>query len=154
MPLCALLQEDLHFPLMLRQGLLTGWDTPASIQVPSPKVLTSGFSCPLSGVVGGWGAGGGWGVPRTSGQISVVTFAFVTRTQLNAFSVFAVNQSLPRFLACGRPRGMGQGTYLILLIEKRMPGGRKGVCVVLHLGFHTVAGDPSEPMFLLEMLVT
>lgn len=84
----------------------------------------------------------------------MVTFAFVTRTQLNAFSVFAVDQSLSRLLVWGRPRGTGQGTYLILLIEKRIPGGRKGVFVVLHLGFHTVAGDPSEPMFLLEMLVT
>lgn len=43
---------------------------------------------------------------------------------------------------------MGGGTYLILLIEKRILGVRKGVFVVLHPGFHTVAGDPSEPMFL------
>ena len=93
MPLCALLQEDLHFPLMLRQGLLIGWDTPASIQVLSPKVLTSGFSSPLSG------AGG---LPHTSGQISVVTFKFLPG--LNAFSVFAVDQSAT-FACLGETKG-------------------------------------------------
>lgn len=143
MPLCALLQEDLHFPLMLRQGLLIGWDTPASIQVLSPKVLTSGFSSPLSG------AGG--------------CLILVARSQwwhLNFYQDSMLSLSLPLINLChiclfgGDQGGMGQGTYLILLIYKRMPGGRKGVCLMLHLGFHTVAGDPSEPMFLLEMLVT
>ena len=97
MPLCALLQEDLHFPLMLRQGLLIGWDTPASIQVLSPKVLTSGFSSPLSG------AGG--------------CLVLVARSQwwhLNFYQDSTLSLSLPlinlpRLLVWGRPRGNGSG---------------------------------------------
>ena len=49
----------------------------------------------------------GGGLPHTSGQISVVTFKFLPG--LNAFSVFAVDQSLPHLLVWGRPRGNGSG---------------------------------------------
>ena len=57
---------------------------------------------------------------------------------LNTVSVFAVDQSLLRYssyfclFVWGRPRGMGGGNYLILLLGKKKSGDRRSVFVVLH----------------------
>ena len=60
----------------------------------------------------------------------------------NAFSVFAVDQSLSRLLVWERPKGMGGGTYLILSIEKRIPGGRKRCVCCASSRFPHSSGRP------------
>lgn len=117
--LCS--KENLHSCLMWGRACWQVGTTLASVHIFSLNVLISGSNPSLSGGANTWV------------QISGMAFVFVTRTQCCLLAccllIFAQISVIFAYLFGGRPRSMGGGTYLILLIKtKNVWEQKKCVC--------------------------